>query len=215
MDAKARMLDTRRIEIDFFPGFEVDARCRVFAAGSHVPLPSEWPYVTLREGDIALSLNAPEICALSFLGPDGCEAVFRELYGENVFKGHGRIKEIALDRGISQWAVMAAARRHHEAFRVSSILSDLRAGRYGSCMWLHRVERTRIDFYDVYEVVMGSPGQRLFDHAITLGGIAYRFRRIGEIPLAQCGDEVSFSYRLDRQGGRFVVQSSLVRSFRI
>lgn len=206
------MLDTRRIEIAFFPGFEVDARCRVFETGSYVPLPCEWPYVTLGSADIRFSLKAPELCALAFLGTEGCEAVFRELFAQEVFKGHPRIKEIALEKGISQWAVIEAARRHHSRFRVSSILSDLRAGKFGPTMWVHRISAGIVDRYEVYEERSGAVGSpSLFDHALAVGAKTYRFRTRSPVPMASRLDAVDFSYRIDPEGGRFIVLSSFQR----
>jgi hypothetical protein len=206
------MLDTRRIEIECFAGFEVDARCRIFAAGSFEPLPCEWPYVTLGTEDIKFSLKAPEVCALAFLGPHGCDAVFRELYMENVTKGHPRIKAIALERGISQWAVMEAARRHHSAFRVSSILDQLRSGRFGPSMWLHRIDDAVVQGYEVHAVAAPGRSEGLSDHVVTVVGVKYRMRKIGSVPMALVGDRVSFSFRNDREGGLFIVLSSFERA---
>lgn len=209
------MLDTRRIEIDFFAGFEVDARCRVFVAGEFKPLPCNWPYVTLNNNSVSFSLKAPEVCALTFLGQDGCDDVFRELFSVNVFKGHPRVKEIAINKGISQWAVLEAARRHHSNFRISTIISQLKNGHFGPTMWLHRAESVFIEHYDVYDVA--SAGQRqhsLFDHVLTVRGVKYRFRSQTAFQIARIGEKVDFLFRIDVEGGRFVVVSSFTRTSR-
>jgi len=208
------MLDTRRIEIDFFAGFEVDARCRVFPAGSYEPIPCHWPYVTLTFKGISFSLKAPEVCVLSFLGPDGCEDIFRELYSQDVFKGHPRIKEIALGKGISQWAVIEAARRHHSRFRSSMILSRLQGGRFDQTMWLHRVTAAPVQHYDIYEVESARRDKSfaLFDHVVTVEGAKYRCRMQGSHPLAAVGEKIDFLFRKDAEGGRFLILSSISRT---
>jgi hypothetical protein len=212
-DIPAAMLDTRRIEIECFPGFEVDARCRVFVAGTYDPLSCQWPYVTLKTGTFEFSLKAPEVCALAFLGPDGCEAVFRELYMHNVGKGHPRVKEIALERGISQWAVIEAARKPPGKFRASSILEQLRSGHFGPSMWLHRIDSGMIHQYETFPVEgWRTVNERIYDHVLTVAGVKYRIRRNDTFPLARIGDRVSFAFRKDIQGGIFIVGSSFVRT---
>jgi len=211
------MLDTRRLGIPGLEGWEIDARCRVFRTGEAVPVENEWPYVTIEHHDLALSFKVAEAAALAFLGEEGCSDVYRELYSQNLKKGNARTKQIALEKGLSEWIVLAAARSHFSQFRLTVLLQMMRWGRVDETMKLHTVEGGRVESYATYPVdgqaglVQRLRKEALFDHVINVAGQTYRLRQTGGAPLARDGDTVSFRYRLDQGGGRFVVRTSFRR----
>jgi len=211
------MLDVRRLGIPGLEGWEVDARCRVFRSGTRKPVDNEWPYVTVDHHDLALSFQVAEAAALAFLGEDGCSEVYRELFSENVRKGHPRTKQIALEKGLSEWIVIAASRRHHSQFRLTVLLQMIRWGQIDESMKLHRVIEGRIDGYVTYPVdnaartTFAERRNAIHDHVMTIAGQQYRLRQSGHVPMAREGDLVCFSYRLDPKGARYIVRSSFGR----
>jgi len=207
------MLDSRRLPIPGLSGWLVDARCRVFPEDSYSPLPCEWPFVTITIRDLSLSIKAPEAAALAFLGEAGCEAIFRELFSAEVGKSHPRVKAIALERGISAWIVIEAARRHFSEFRLTKLLHDISRGRIDDTMRLHRITDARVDDYRTFRCTSGGThkGAVAHDHVISISGVPYRMRRSSAFPMARKGDLVSFSFRRDREGGLFIVNSTFSR----
>lgn len=207
------MLDVRRLPIQGLDGWEVDARCRVFQAGEKNPVEAEWPYVTIYHHDLVLSFKSAEAAALSFLGEAGCSEIYRELYAEKVEKGHPRTKAIALERGISEWIVIEAARTHYSQFRLHGLIMRLRRGLIDDSMRLHKVTLSVVTNYTVFPV--GNTPQHLqnreadlFDHVLAISGRKFRLRQKGGHSIASIGDRVSFSYRTDPQGGLFIVRST-------
>lgn len=209
------MLDTRRLPIPGLDDWLVDARCRVFRRGEHRPVAAQWPYVTVEADGQTISFKVAEATALAFLGQDACEEIFRELFAANPVKGHPRTRRIALDRGLSEWAVLQASRCVPEQFDLVRAVRRIEAGRVDPTMCLHSLDGARVDRYDVYRAEAGDRGARspaVFDHVLSVAGEPYRFRQSGMARLAQVGDIVSFRYRLKSDRRRYVVRSTLVRT---
>lgn len=211
------MLDTRRLPVPGLDDWEIDARCRVFRSGSSTPLDNEWPYVTVEHHDLVLSFQVAEAGALAFLGEEGCSEVYQELFAEKVTKGHPRVRSIAREKGLSEWIVIAAARRHYSQFRLTTILQMLRWGNFDETMKLHSVTDARLADYATYPVDSGEVlpfaerRDAVYDHVMLVDDQQYRLRQSGRIPLAVKGDVVSFTYRLHPKGGRYIVRSSFRR----
>lgn len=194
-----------RIEVPGFPGWFADARCRVYSIKG-AQARSDWPYVSIDTPLGEVYLKAAEVTALCYMGPEGCDGVFRELSLQpNVTVKSPQCVAIAEKHGISPWAVFAASHVPHDAFVVTKFAGLFARGVVSDFMRLHDGFGT-VDEYLVFPLE-GRPG--MFDHVMKVGGGDYHARQQGQRMMAQKGNLVSFRYRSDPEGQKFVIRESV------
>lgn len=194
-----------RREIPGFPNWFVDASCRIWSIKNWRP-PNEWPYATISTplGDVYL--DVAEVAALCFLGEAGCNEAYRKLALIPRLKPHdGECRAIAKEYGISYWAVFAASKQPVANFVVRRFAELVASGTIDETMRLHSAEGT-VSEYKIFELE-DKPG--LFDHVLKIGAGCFRTRRYDKRHVANMGSAIRFRYRLDVQGGMFLVPSTV------